>query len=483
MNLRSTKVFSLLFLGAAIILNGTSISAVRGSLLSAEVQAARDSALAAVRRADVESRDPAGKLRQLPASEHLRRANIYQSNRAFDEARDHWQALINYYPEHSAVPEALLGVARSYYQARRYAEAYDTFDSVARRFPTTKEGREGLNFSGSALLRLGRPNDAVTKYVEYTQRFPNGERIDTAYLNVIDTLREAGRPQEALAWVTRTTSRFPGTAIATNALFARLRLHVAEGNWDEAVATADELRGASFSKNVNTSSNEIAYLRAYSLERDAKINEAISAYAAISDGPGAYYGWLATERLSALKDERARGLATQRSERVTQQLIASQYPAPYRTAILRAAKARKIDPRFVLAIIKQESVFKPLAKSPAGARGLLQLTIDAAQRYAPGAGLNSLRESELYRPETSITVGSEYLKHLQSLFPGMLEPVAASYNGGEDNVARWVKRAKQNDPGVFTSEVGFDETKGYVQKVMSNYRAYRQLYDANLNRR
>jgi soluble lytic murein transglycosylase len=97
--------------------------------------------------------------------------------------------------------------------------------------------------------------------------------------------------------------------------------------------------------------------------------------------------------------------------------------------------------------------------------------------------LNSLRESELYRPETSITVGSEYLKHLQSLFPGMLEPVAASYNGGEDNVARWVKRAKQNDPGVFTSEVGFDETKGYVQKVMSNYRAYRQLYDANLNRR
>jgi soluble lytic murein transglycosylase len=141
-----------------------------------------------------------------------------------------------------------------------------------------------------------------------------------------------------------------------------------------------------------------------------------------------------------------------------------------------------VDPRLVLAIIRQESVFKPLAKSPAGARGLLQLTIDAAQKFAPAAGLNALRESELYRPETSILLGSEYLAHLQSLFPRMLEPVAASYNGGEDNVARWVKRAKQKDPGVFTAEIGFDETKDYVQKVMANYRVYRQLYNLDLNR-
>jgi soluble lytic murein transglycosylase len=485
MNLQFIRVVPVLFLGAAIVLCGFRIGEVFGSVSTAEPQAAKDSALAAVRRADLESKDSAGNLRQLAAAEHLRRANIYQSNRAFDEARDHWQALINFYPEHPAVAESLLGVARSYYQSRRYAEAYDAFDTVARRFPMTKEGREGLNFSGSALLRLGRPGDAVTKYIEYIQRFPNGERIDTAYLNVIDTMREAGRPQDALAWVTRTTSRFPGTAIATNARFGRLRLHVAEGDWKEAVATADELKTAAFSKDVLTTPGEVAYLRAYSLERDGRTNDSVNAYSAIPDGLGSYYGWLATERLSAMKNERARELAAQRSARVTQQLgaAASQYPAPYRTAIVRAAKARKIDPRFVLAIIKQESVFKPLAKSPAGARGLLQLTIDAAQRYAPGAGLNSLRESELYRPETSIIVGSEYLEHLQSLFPRMLEPVAASYNGGEDNVARWVKRAKQNDPGVFTSEVGFDETKGYVQKVMSNYRAYRQLYDVNLNRR
>jgi soluble lytic murein transglycosylase len=109
--------------------------------------------------------------------------------------------------------------------------------------------------------------------------------------------------------------------------------------------------------------------------------------------------------------------------------------------------------------------------------------MDAAVKYAPAAGITSVRESQLYQPETSIRVGAEYLEHLTKLFPDLLEPVAASYNGGEDNVARWLKRSKRRDPGVFTAEVGFDETKGYVQKVMANYRVYRALYTADLVRR
>ena len=111
------------------------------------------------------------------------------------------------------------------------------------------------------------------------------------------------------------------------------------------------------------------------------------------------------------------------------------------------------------------------------------MTMDAAQKYGPAAGMNALRENQLYQPETSIMVGAEYLEHLTKMFPQMLEPVAASYNGGEDNVARWLQRSKRNDPGVFTAEVGFEETKGYVQKVMSNYRAYRKLYTIDLIRK
>jgi len=331
---------------------------------------------------------------------------------------------------------------------------------------------------------MGRASDAADKYIEYIKRFPNGERIDTAHLNVIDGLREAGRTQEAVSWVGRTRQRFSGTPTETNALFAKLRLDVAEANWKQAVISADELRRMRFDKTVLTSPLEVAYLRAYSLEREGKRSEAKAAYSAIPDTPESYYGWLATKQLEDFADRETQSLVRDRLAATNSKIAASSnlYPAPYRETILRTARTRNLDPCLILALIRQESVFKPTAKSPAGARGLLQLTIDAAQKYASNLG-RSVQENDLYRPETSILIGGEYLAELTALFPHPLEAVAASYNGGEDNVARWIKRAKHNDPGVFTAEIGFEETKEYVQKVMANYRAYRQLYRADLLRR
>src|SRR4030095_13844647 len=94
-------------------------------------QTPKERSLVSARRDDNESRDSDGTLKQLPAAEHLRRANVYMLNREFDEAREHWQALIKYYPQSSSVPEALFGIGRSYFQSRRYLEAYDTYSQLA----------------------------------------------------------------------------------------------------------------------------------------------------------------------------------------------------------------------------------------------------------------------------------------------------------------------------------------------------------------
>ena len=444
-----------------------------------------DANLAAIRSQDRLARNAKGELTRLTAEEHLRRASVYHGNRAFEEARAHWQALMNYYPSDPRVAEALLGTGRSYFQGRRYSESYAAYDRLARSYPATKEGREGLNFSAGALLRMGKPSEAADRYIEYINRYPNGERIETAHLNAIDTLREAGRLQDAIAWIGRTRQRFAGTVTDTNALFGQLRLEISESNWRRAIATADELSRKTFSRSVATTPAEVAYLRGYSLERAGNEEAAFAAYLAVPGGTDSYYGWLATDRLSNMADAKKRAVVKERTDRNMSQAesVSAQYPAPYRAAILSAAKVRKLDPRFILAIIKQESVFKPTAKSPAGARGLLQLTMDAAQKYAAHAGMKTVQENQLYQPDTSIRLGSEYLAELFTMFPNLPEAVAASYNGGEDNVARWVRRAKQKDPGVFTSEVGFDETKGYVQKVMNNYRVYKQLYTLDLVRK
>ncbi|MDQ3818628.1 MAG: transglycosylase SLT domain-containing protein [Acidobacteriota bacterium] len=479
-------IISLLLLfspfSATILTHAATVRAnVRAASLSPDPQS-KENELSAVRRLDREARGTDGKLPQLPPDEHLRRGSIYLANRAFAEAREHFQALMERYPTDRNVPAALLGLGRSYFQTRGYEESVPYFERLARDYTQTKEGREGLYWLASAFLRTGRASEAAARYREYTERYPAGEKIDFAYLNVIDSLREAGRPLEAIQWITRTRERFPGTYIATNALFARLRLDVAEGDWAHAVQTADELRAATYSKKVMTTPDEVAYLKAYSLERAGRKEEAINAYMIIPDRADSYYGGLATTRLLSIVDASRRAALNARIARVSAQINASAslYPAPYRETILREANRRRIDPRLVLAIMQQESGFRPRAKSGAAARGLLQLTIDTAAKYAAHVGLNNLQDEDLYRPETSILLGSEYIAELTHIFPNLPEAVVASYNGGEDNVTRWVARAKQPDAGVFTAEVGFDETKAYVYKVMAGYRAYKQLYTSDL---
>ncbi|MEP6706249.1 MAG: transglycosylase SLT domain-containing protein [Pyrinomonadaceae bacterium] len=453
-----------------------------GLAVVAGAQVADDAGLYAVRRSDRTARE-AGAFAQLPAAEHMRRANVYMPNRAFTEAREHWQAVIANGASEANVPAALFGTGRSYFQEQRYEEALRFFERVAREYPQTKDGREGLNSFAATLLRLGRPTEAAARYAEYIERYPDAERIESAHLNVIDSFREADRTREAMAWIESTRERFTGSATDKNALFAELRLHVAASEWRQAAQTADQLLSRPFQSGVLTTPDEVGYLRGYSLERSGHTEDAIRSYLALP--PGSYYGRLATEKLSAMTNGTARSRAMQRAAdaRTQTATTASLYPALYRESILRFAKSRALDPRLVLAVMKEESRFRPRAKSLSAARGLLQLTLDTAARYATRAHVSHLTENQLYDPDVSIAIGSAYLAQLSQLFPNLPEAVAASYNGGEDNVARWLKRAKQSDPGVFVAEVGFAETKNYVFKVITSYRAYQQLYTADLKRR
>ena len=159
------------------------------------------------------------------------------------------------------------------------------------------------------------------------------------------------------------------------------------------------------------------------------------------------------------------------------------YPAPYKRQLLEAAVPRNLDPRFVLAIARQESRFQPGAKSEAAARGLLQFISSTSNDIATRLGVTNFEQDELYNPATILLFGSEYMKNLFRQFPAMPEAVAASYNGGEDNVARWVSRAHSNDPDRYVAEIGFAQSRDYVTKVLPNFRAYQTLYTEQLQHR
>ncbi|MBK6751279.1 MAG: transglycosylase SLT domain-containing protein [Acidobacteria bacterium] len=432
-----------------------------------------DAALKAIVEKDRASRSADGKLVTLTAAEHLERGRAYFDNRQFPQSREHFQKIFDNFSSDPAMSGALFMTGRSYYWERQYARAIPFLDRISREYPALKDGREGLYFKGACLVRLGKNAEAAKIYEQYVTMYPMGERIDGAYLNAIDSLRESNQYDAANQWVDRVRDKFAGQPTETNALHARLRMHIYRGLWADAEATAALTQAQAKFAGSMTSLDEIKYLRAFALEKAGKKNDAMAMYASIPDNGRSYFGGLAAEKVAG---------STGRVKTIAQ-VTPTDFPAPYRMEILQYAKKHKIDPRFVLAIMKQESSFRPAVKSPSAARGLMQLVLDTALKYNKKAGYTALQPDDLYQPRINIAIGIEYLADLKGQFGGLYEAIAASYNGGEDNAMRWLNRSKPKDPAIFASEVGFAETKTYVFKVMTNLRIYRDLYDDNLMKR
>jgi soluble lytic murein transglycosylase len=156
------------------------------------------------------------------------------------------------------------------------------------------------------------------------------------------------------------------------------------------------------------------------------------------------------------------------------------YPAPYADSLVKYALPRGVDPRFVLSIMRQESRYRADVKSVAAARGLMQFISTTSNQIARELGKENFRQDELYHPPTAILFGSQYLANLYKMFPDQPAAVAASYNGGEDNVRRWLLRSKSDLPDRYVPEIVFSQSKDYAYKVMANFRVYRAFYDENL---
>jgi soluble lytic murein transglycosylase len=159
------------------------------------------------------------------------------------------------------------------------------------------------------------------------------------------------------------------------------------------------------------------------------------------------------------------------------------YPAPYKNSLVKYGLEKKVDPRFVLSIMRQESRYRADVKSYAAARGLMQFISTTSDKIASGLERENFKQDELYNPPTAILFGSQYLSNLFRLFPNQSAAVAASYNGGEENMMRWLARSKTDNPDRYVPEIIFTQSKDYVYKVMANYRVYQMLYDENLNKK
>jgi hypothetical protein len=102
--------------------------------------------------------------------------------------------------------------------------------------------------------------------------------------------------------------------------------------------------------------------------------------------------------------------------------------------VTKAATRYAIDADLIRGLIWVESRFEPRAKSPAGARGLMQLMPQTASGLAEQLGMS---RPNPYDPEFNVTAGSYYLQGLLARYHGDVELALAAYNAGPGNVDRW----------------------------------------------
>ena len=111
---------------------------------------------------------------------------------------------------------------------------------------------------------------------------------------------------------------------------------------------------------------------------------------------------------------------------------------------------------------------------------MMQFIPATANDIAAQLKLKDFIQDDLYFADTAVLFGSQYLANLFQQFPNQPQAVAGSYNGGADNLARWIARSRANEADRYVPEIGFSQTKDYVYKVMANYWNCQRLYDEQL---
>src|SRR5690554_1982658 len=167
------------------------------------------------------------------------------------------------------------------------------------------------------------------------------------------------------------------------------------------------------------------------------------------------------------------GLGREPEER---RLYELRFPLHY-DAIIRAEAAKNgLDPAWVAAKIRAESTFNPNARSPADARGLMQVLPSTGAAVARRNGIPYGGANSLYDPATNIRIGTAYMAQRRDQY-GYPYIASAAYNAGPTPTARWQAQRGDMDADIWIETISYRETREYVARVM----AFSVIYDWRLN--
>ncbi len=159
------------------------------------------------------------------------------------------------------------------------------------------------------------------------------------------------------------------------------------------------------------------------------------------------------------------------------QLYDLRFPLHHDASIRREAARNGIDPAWVAAEIRAESIFNPKARSGANAMGLMQVIPSTGAAVARRIGQPWTGAESLYEPDTNIALGTAYLRQMLDQYGGKPYFAIAGYNAGPAPLGRWQSQRPGMDPDFWIETISYKETREYVARVL----AFSVIYDWRLD--
>jgi soluble lytic murein transglycosylase len=148
-------------------------------------------------------------------------------------------------------------------------------------------------------------------------------------------------------------------------------------------------------------------------------------------------------------------------------------PLRHEDVIRQQAEEKSVDAALIAAVIYSESKFTDQTSS-AGARGLMQITPEAADTIAKNSEATSFELKDLGDPEINIRYGTFLLAELLQRYDGDEAAALAAYNAGPGNADKW------GGSELTVEAIPFPETRAYVEEVLEKRDEYRQEYASEL---
>ncbi|MGA1213316.1 MAG: lytic transglycosylase domain-containing protein [Solirubrobacterales bacterium] len=148
-------------------------------------------------------------------------------------------------------------------------------------------------------------------------------------------------------------------------------------------------------------------------------------------------------------------------------------PLRHEDIIRQQSREKEVDAALIAAVIYSESRFRDQT-SPAGARGLMQITPGTAKEIERLSGGTEFEIEDLADPDINIRYGAFYLAWLLDLYDDDVVAALAAYNAGPSNAEAWGGSTMTID------DIEFPETEEYVKGVLEKQREYRHTYETEL---